>query len=1219
MLKIGEHSIFSKLESEDDRNKLEVSPSLPFTIVGIGASAGGLDAFTQLLNALSVDTGMAFVLVQHLDPAHDSQLPEILSRVTKMPVRQAGEAMVIEANSVYVIPPNCNMTIAGKAIHLTPRVPHILNLPIDCLFESLASLQGSNSIGVVLSGNGTDGSLGLKAIKEQGGITFVQLESSAQFGGMPHSALASGAADFTLSPAGIAQELSSISKHPYVARSQQPECEPGEEAEIENIFELVRSLSGVDFSHYKRTTARRRIGRRMVVRRSHDMGEYLAYLKAHPEEIHDLYRDLLISVSHFFRDPASFAALTTFLRASLKSKERCTRFRVWVPGCATGEEAYSLAICLDEIFREESVQPTLQIFGTDISESVLRTARAGYYSEKIAQEVSEERLERYFHRTNGGYEINKTIRECCVFAKQDLTRDPPFSRVDLLSCRNTLIYLDASLQKTALSTFHYSLTEGGLLFLGSAETPGDSSGLFQMLDRKHRIYLRDSNAVPTAVARSARRTEFILPPTSTPLAATTAWRKQTDQLIQERYAPDGVVINQEMTILQVRGRTGYYLESAAVGATRNLLLLAHEGLQQPLREAALHAIAQNIAVRRKGLQFEFQGEMREVNLEIVPLSSASSKERFYFVVLERANATAIAADKDEPLAPRVPETPEEVIFSLKQRVAELTDLLHNLTTNNEAALEEERASSEEISSANEELQSTNEELTTAKEELQSTNEELSTVNEELQNRNREIDSLAGDLTNILAAVDNPILILDRNLHLRRFTPSAESHFLLSQGDLDRRLDEIAAWTCVPALSSIVRKVMDTLSVTTHEMQDGKGCWWSLSARPYSTVDRRAEGAVLTFTNVDSLKRSLETSEQWRNYAEGIVDTIQTPLLVLDGQLHVKSANRTFYQTFSVSQQQAKGKSIYDLGEGEWDTPALRKALGEILPKRETLHDFEVVHDFAVLGRRNLLLNARRLVITDSQLDMVLLAIDDVTERRRLQDDLRSSNDDLQRFAYSAAHDLRAPLRAAMNVSQVLTQGLAGKLDENESSLLALFVQSMERLRKLMEDILTYSGMGNAPQKLQVMPLAESLNIALANLQPNIENSGAKINVAALPTLPVDSTRMAMVFQNLIDNALKYRCADMPRIDIAAVQMGRQWQVSVKDNGQGFRKEDATRAFEPFKRFSDSNVPGSGIGLATCKRIVERLGGRMWVESIRGKGSTFYFTLPAEAAKTAIAQ
>jgi two-component system CheB/CheR fusion protein len=1202
---------------------VELVPGKPFTIVGIGASAGGLDAFTQLLITLPVDTGMAFILVQHLDPTHESQLSEILARATTMPVREATEALPIEPNSVYVIPPNRNITLSGGAVHLTPRVPHTINLPIDCLFESLAAEQGPNAVGVVLSGTGNDGTEGLKAIKRRGGLTFVQTESTAKFEGMPHSAIASGAADFTLSPAEIAQELARVSRHPYIFDPDEettPDSVADRDGDLDKIFEIVHSVTGVDFSHYKRTTALRRIGRRMVVRNASNIGEYLNYVQTHPDEIRNLYQDLLISVTQFFRDPDAFVSLAKYLGEVLKKAGQKSLFRVWVPGCATGEEVYSLAISLDELFRREGIHPALQIFGTDISDLALSSARAGRYLENISREVSAERLHRYFHRIYGHYQINQSIRDLCVFAKQDLTYDAPFSRMDLISCRNTLIYLDGALQKKVLSTLHYSLLEGGVLFLGPSESPGESSQLLSTVDAKYKIYVRRPRTASALSPEPVRRADSIYPPTrSVPLAVTSQdWLKQADQLIQDRYAPDGVIINQEMTIVQVRGRTRYYLQSPAIGATQNLLLLAHEDLQQPLREAALTAIAQNIAVQRNGLHLNYHGEIRDINLEVIPLSPESAKERFYFVLLEHLNAPPVKSGPEAAVV-RAIETPEQTVFRLKRENADLSDLLHSLGRDHKAVLEQQMAFNEEISSGNEELQSTNEELATAKEELQSANEELNTLNQELQNRNRELTAIAGDLTNLLSAVDTPILMFDRSLLLRRITPAAEQRFGLSAADLGRSLIEIPLWIHVSDLQKMVRSVIDTAAVATREIADDQGRWWSLAIWPYLAPDRRVEGAVLTFGDIDSLKHSLGEAETARAYAEGIVDTLREPLLILDGDLRVKTASRTFYQTFSASREQTEGAFLFDLGDGEWNIPALRKELEAILPQNQSFQDFEVAHEFAALGHRVLLLNARQLYTAGDRVQLVLLAIEDVTERRKMHDDLQASNEDLQRFAYAAAHDLRAPLNSSYRVSQILAEGLAGKLDEHESAMLTLFIESMDRLRKLMEDILTYSGMGNSPQQLTSQALVEPLEVALANLQQDIQSTGAVIEVGALPTLPLDSSRIAMVFQNLIDNALKYRGANVPRIEIAAVRLGGYWQISVKDNGQGFDSKYAARAFEPFKRLSQSDVPGSGIGLATCKRIIERLGGRIWVQSALDEGSSFYFTLPSEATRSAGAQ
>ncbi len=1225
-LKIAKTSLMSDSEepSIPSNRKAEEDGMQPqgvlFPVVGIGASAGGLEAFTQLLSALSVTTGMAFVLVQHLDPAHESRLTEILSRATAMPVQQVEDGMIIQPNSVYVIPPNTSLTIVRGALHLAARShDQSLHLPIDHFFESLAGEQGRLSVGVILSGNGTDGSQGLRAIKGQCGLTFVQSESSAKFDGMPHSALASGAADFVLSPAEIGQELARVSLHPYVAAPPQDKARevlPEGEFELRKIFLLVHRSTGVDFSQYKQTTTKRRIGRRMIVQRSQTLGEYLAYLERHPEEVQELYKDILISVTHFFRDPDSFQALAKHLSGMLRNREPKDSFRVWVPGCATGEEVYSLAICLQEIFLQEGVRPALQLFGTDISEWALGKARAARYPEGIQQDVSPERLQQYFHKVDGYYQLRKSIRDSCVLAKHDFTHDPPFSRVDLVSCRNTLIYLDQALQKAVMPIFHYSLNEGGLLFLGPSESVGTAADLFQAVDRKHRIYARKPAAVRFALSRSRLRGLAGPAPTrGLPVPASQNWQEQADQLIQKRYAPDGVIVNQDLTVLQTRGRTSDYLQSAAPDRSQNLLLLAQESLQAPIREVVLAAMTQNTPVQRKGLRLDQQGKEREINLEVVPLSAASALERHYFVVFEAVSPRPSVTDQETPVPAPEPETPEQENARLKQQLAEAHEYIRSLTTEYEAALEEQKASNEEISSANEELQSTNEELETAKEELQSTNEELTTVNEELQNRNQEQSLLVNDLNNLFAAVNTPILMFDRGLLLRRFTPAAERSLGLSPADLGRALADLPTRTGVPPLDKRVREVIDTLAVTTHEMQDQDGCWWSLAIRPYRTLDHRIEGAVLTFADVDALKRSVQAAEESRDYVEGIVETVREPLAVLSPDLRIERVNQSFYRTFQLGPEETEGKLIYELDEHQWDLPPLRHLLEEILPRRSFFENFAVEHVFPRIGFRSMSLNARRMVHGNRDLPRILLALEDVTERKLAERNLLRSHADLEQFSHAVAHDLQQPLVTIGWYSQILSQRHRDKLGAESDQILQLVTAGVTRMQSMIEDLLAYSLAGKSDGgSLERVSVEAALQESLWNLQAAVQESGAVITHDDLPIIPY-TRRLTQVLQNLIGNALKYRGEATPQIHLSAVRRAQEWVFSVRDNGIGFDQENARTIFCVFKRLVGSEYTGTGMGLAICQRIVERFGGSIWAESEPGVGSTFSFTIPARESAT----
>lgn len=974
------------LESEESSPGAKIAPEegteagVAFPVVGVGASAGGLEAFTQLLGALPSTTGMAFVLVQHLDPMHQSHLSEILSRSTSMPVKQVENGLALQPDSVYIIPPNTSLRMADGRLRLDPRSADIPHSPIDHFFQSLANEQGRLAIGVILSGNGSDGTEGLRAIKEKCGITFAQDAGSARFPGMPQSAMASGSADLVLTPAEIAKKLAVVGAHPFVAATLQErmmEILRGDESELTKIFAMVWRVTGVDFSHYKQSTTRRRIGRRMVLDGNKRLVDYLAVIERNPKEAQELHRDILIGVTHFFRDPESFQSLMAYLGRRMRDQRISDTYRVWVPGCATGEEVYSLAISLLEKFEADNIHTTLKIFGTDVNEPALGSARAGRYLESIAQDVPPGLLSKYFTRNNGWYQIDRSVRDLCIFAKQDLTSDPPFSRVDLLSCRNVLIYLDQALQRTILPVFHYSLNDTGLLFLGSAETVGISGHLFETVDSKHKIYTRRAAAAQRKAAEA--RSQAVVEPwpvRSLPKATGIDWQKQADQLIRERYAPEGVIINQDLTVVQWRGRAGFYLQSPTGGASQNLLLLAREGLQTAIREAVLSSMTQNAAVLREGLSLEHKSEEREFNLEVVPISPANAKERYYFVAFKPTNPpslpAAIAASVTEP------ETAEQETIRLKRELSDAADRFRDLEQEHEVALEEQRATNEEISSSNEELQSTNEEVSTAKEELQSTNEELITVNEELQNRNWELSLSINDLNNMFAAVNTPILMFDRGLLLRRFTPAAERDLGLSALDIGRVMSDLPPRTKVPGLEVRVREVIETLSVISDELQDGHGRWWSLTMRPYLTSDHRIEGAVLTFSDIDVVKRSLNEAEEARDYANAIVETVREPLLVLGKDFQIERANEAFYQMFQLTPAAVTGLQIFHIDGDCWDDAELRRELEALTTGSPILEGFVLEQEFPRIGRRRILVNVRRIPSRGTAGDKVLLAMEDVT-------------------------------------------------------------------------------------------------------------------------------------------------------------------------------------------------------------------------------------------------
>lgn len=974
-----------KLTSDD------ISPprGQSFPIVGIGASAGGLEAFTQLLRAVPPNTGMAFVLVQHLDPHYRSQLTDLLGRTTAMKVQTVEDGMKVEPDQVYVIPENTTMVLEDSHLRLARRKPGI-HLPIDAFFESLADAQGSRAIGIILSGNASDGSHGIRAIKAACGITFAQDETTAPHGGMPRNAIATGAIDYVLSPTDMGRELGSISRHPYVIppKPNEPETEilPDGDGDLTKIFWVLQNSTNVDFAHYKRNTIRRRIGRRMIVCRSKSLGEYASFLSEHIPEQRELYRDLLISVTNFFRDPGVYDALAKLLIERFPNRETQDPIRVWVPGCATGEELYSLAILLQEVIEKLGLSTTLQLFGTDISDSALSRARSGIYPEAIAENVSAQRLKHFFTRIDSGYQISKAIREMCIFARQDLAKDPPFAHTDLISCRNVLIYMDSALQRRVLPVFHYSLNRDGLLVLGTAESVALATDLFSDADKAHHIYSR--KPVPFRLTLNLNTGRSAISDAEQTAASRVGvsgaeLQKKADRIIQAKYAPPAVIVDSDLQIMQFRGQTGAYLNPKPGEATLNLLRMAREELVVPLRRAIESASKRNVSISDRVAFIESPDEQHDIKIDVIPISGASPNQRYYLVVFDditaRRGDTVLSADSREALE----KSPDEDarVKQLPNQLAELREYVRNLSEDHEAHEEELRAANEEVRSANEELQSTNEELTTAKEEVQSTNEELTTVNEEMQNRNHELNAANNDLTNILTAINVAVLMVDSKLRIRRFNSYAGELLGLHAIDIGRPVAHLHATLEMPQLELSVQRTLETLVSEQQEVHDQKGRWYALTVRPYRTSDDHIDGAVIVAVDITALKESLNAAEQARDYAESLVETVREPLVVLDSDLRVLRATAAFYETFHVSRRETLGRFLYDLGNGQWNDRRLRALLGEALFNDKAFQDYEVDHEFPHIGRRTMRLNAKRITREHNGAPSILLALEDVTKRQ----------------------------------------------------------------------------------------------------------------------------------------------------------------------------------------------------------------------------------------------
>jgi two-component system CheB/CheR fusion protein len=875
-----------------------------FHIVGVGASAGGLETCSQLLHALPASTDLAIVIVQHLSPQHESLLAGLLAANSELPVEAATDGTTVEPGKVYIIPPNAHIEINdGGVLRLVPRpTDRSQYMPIDHFFRSLADYAQGRAIGVVLSGNASDGALGLREIKAAGGIAIAQDPKTAKFDSMPRAAVATGVVDLILPVPEIASELVRLSRYRLpaeqapaaVARPASPPAPsaadggamPDENLHLPKVFQLLRNASGVDFSHYKLPTIRRRLHRRMALHKIDQLDRYVRLLQQNAGEVHALYQDILIHVTRFFRDPESFEALRTkvFPRITDRGDSKAP-VRIWVPGCSTGEEAYSVAISLLDYLGERAGMMPIQIFATDVAEPAVAHARAGVYPEHISADLSPDQLRRFFSKIDGSYRINKQVRDMCIFARQDLTRDPPFSKLDLIVCRNVLIYLGPVLQRRLMTVFQYALREAGFLMLGSAETIGANSDLFAVVDKRHKIYTKKSSLhrpeIDMPVRHRPAHGEFIAQAVETRGGAPNI-QHEANRIVLSRYSPPGVLVDADLKIVQFRGHTGAYLEPAPGEASLDLLKMAREGLLHALRTAVTEARKNGKSVRKEGLRIRHNGNARVVDLEVIPLASANDG-RFFLILFDEPHTAAARRSMPAPSDPPESRTNakdakggksagnrrsraggsagDERAARLEQELAASREYLQSMIQDLEAANEELQSANEEILSANEELQSTNEELDTAKEELQSTNEELNTVNEELSARNEELSRVNSDLLNIIGNVQIPIVIVTGDLRIRRFTPMAEKILNLIPTDIGRPIGDIKPNIDCPELEQMIAESVDTISARERECRDRDGKLYLLRVRPYKSVDNHIDGAVLALYDIADATRRIDASRR----------------------------------------------------------------------------------------------------------------------------------------------------------------------------------------------------------------------------------------------------------------------------------------------------------------------------------------------------------------------
>ncbi|MDZ8239460.1 MAG: chemotaxis protein CheB [Nostoc sp. ChiQUE01a] len=1225
--------------SEETQEK----PKELFPIVAMGASAGGLDAFTQLLSHLPTDTGMAFVLIQHLSPNQKSLLSEILSRTTQMPVHEVEDGMVVEPNYVYVIPPNAKMTISEGVLKLSPREKirgHFMS--VDAFFISLAEERGSKAIAVVLSGGDADGARGLEVIKGYGGITFAQCEDTAQVSSMPSTAIASGYVDFILTPQEIAEELTKISRHPYVA-SPTP-IKPSEVLPTENtdalstIFSLLRISCGVDFSHYKQTTLKRRILRRMILHKLDSLEDYVKYLQDRPEEVNALYQDVLITVTYFFRDSEAFEALKSkVFPIIIKDRTPESPVRIWVAGCSTGEEAYSIAICLLEYLTTQGINLPIQIFATDVNEVAIDKARNGIYKPSQIAEISPERLHRFFVPVENGYQISKVVRESCVFARQNLIGDPPFSRLDLITCRNVLIYLGSPVQKKLLPIFHYGLKPNGYLMLGTSETVGEFTDLFALVDRKYKIYSRKMASARLSI-------DLIANPYPAEIIHSQATlsddglndlqiQKEADQIVLNRYSPVGVIINSDLEILQFRGQTSSYLQPAPGRPSFNLLKMAKADLRLELRTAIHQAKKQQKSITKEGLQLREDDRVRQVKFDVIPFKSPVARETYFLVLFEDISFLPPAppeATGDGRVRSRSSKIQEHEIIQLKQELASTKEHLQSIIEEQQATNQDLRAANEEILSSNEELQSTNEELETAKEEIQATNEELNTINDELQRRNIESTQVSNDLQNLLSSINIPILMLGGDLRIRRFTPSAQTIFNLIPTDVGRPVSDINHNLNITDLEEQILEVISTLNLKAQEVEDQEGHFYDLRIRPYRTIDNKIDGAVIVSVDIDAIKRTASQLKRSHDYAKAIVDTVRESLVVLNRELRVVSANRAFYEMFQVLPAETERHLIFDIGNGEWDLQPLRSLLENILPNETPFQDLETEYNFENV-QKTIRFNARKMPKIDEQ-QMILLMIEDITQRKAWETErayllaqeqlartaAETANRAKDEFLSIVSHELRNPLNAMLGWAQLLR---THQLDADTINHGLQAIESSAKVQgQLIEDLLDISRItsGRLHFNLELIELNIVVESALNIVRLSAESKNIQIESRLEPSIRKilgDAVRLQQIIWNLLSNAIKFTPSG-GRIEVLLEYIAEEAQIQVSDTGQGIKADFLPYVFDRFRQADSSRTRtnrGLGLGLSIVRHLVELHGGTVEVHSQgEGQGATFIVKLPLQS-------
>lgn len=1228
----------------------------PSHVVGIGASAGGLEALERFFDHMPPDTGLAFVVVPHLSPDFKSLMGELLSKRTRMPVYQVTDGVTVQANSIYLIPQRKNMIItAGRLVLTDIDSPHGLNLPIDIFFRSLAQDLNERAIGIVLSGTGSDGTRGIRSIKEAGGIVMVQDDSTAKFDGMPRSAIATGLADHVLAPEQMPQQLLNFTKYPPGMESSLPAVLVETDNKLNEIFSLLRARHGLDFSQYKPAMVARRIERRMIVHQADELGQYLDVLRQSPDELKKLCTELLIHVTAFFRDTEAFTKLSsTVVDKLIEQAAPDETLRVWVPACSTGEEAYSLAMLFQEGQKRLNKSVDVKIFATDVDEQAVEQAGRGVYQASIASDLSKERLEQFFVKSGDVYQISPQLRKTVIFAPHNVVKDPPFTKLDLIACRNLLIYLETELQKKLLSLFHFALSPRGYLFLGASETVGDLAGEFDVVDVRWRIYqkcrptrltLENRSAIFGATRTLAGTGDLSLP--IKPASNESLLGRVYEALIAD-YCPPCLLVNDKHELLYVFGDASRLLRVPTGKPNQDVLRMVGDDLSVVLATAMHKALADGGEVRYENVRYREDDLVRRIDLRVKFLHKRrydeTTGEKLLLVLINERAREEAAEPADKVLDAEGIST---------QRITDIEQELRQTRENLQATIEELETSNEELQSTNEELLAANEELQSTNEELQSVNEELFTVNAEYQKKIAELTEANNDIDNLFRISDIEKIFLDREGRVRRFTPSATATVNLLEHDVGRPIEHIAHNLVDVDLAAAVRRLLGGGQPFRQEVRTRNGQWLLMRVFPYRVETRSGEGVIITFVDISDLKRSeaalRESEARFHDFYDNAPDLFAS---LEAGTGKVLDCNPRLAATLGLPKQDVVGRRIFDF-MGIDSIHAAQRAFNEFL-QTGTLWNVEhtlkrddgslidvTLNASAVRDEQNGILYARAVWrdVTDrkaaeerirryaSELEASRAEVErqavslqhQAAELKNRNLELARSNKELDDFAHIASHDLKEPLQSLLFNCRFLAEDFSSRLGTDGHARLGALVRQADKMTELVDSLLQFSRFGRLELNLQDVDLSAVVADIVESLQLQIAETETEIRVPqSLPTVRCDPA-VSAVFRNLITNAMKYN--DKPqrwveigvRHDESGTNRGSNGQTAVffvRDNGIGIPPRDHEKVFEIFRRLhaSDKFGGGSGAGLTIVRKIIERHGGRIWIESRVGEGTTFFFTL-----------